>query len=162
MVPHPTIEAMTLISHPFRTVFVALTLLNCVSVDAKTPTQWHGFARHDFELEGRKCYIVKPSQPAQGRPWVWRARFPNYHPEVDAILLERGFHVAHIDTGGMLGCEKALDHWDQFYEHMTGPAVWAGGEGCSGGRQPGRAVRLSLGCPKPGKGRLHLCRHAGL
>jgi sialidase-1 len=25
-----------------------------------------------------------------------------------------------MDTGGMLGCEKALDHWDTFYEHMIG------------------------------------------
>ena len=102
-------------------LFWAFALLFGASAEAAAPAAWQGFEREDFTVEGHSCYVVKPSEPAEGRPWVWRARFPGYHPEVDVILLERGFHVAHIDTGGMLGCDKALDHWDKFYEQMIGP-----------------------------------------
>jgi len=38
---------------------------------------------------------------------------------VDLLLLKQGYHIAHIDTGGMLGSPKALKHWDAFYEEMT-------------------------------------------
>ena len=62
---------------------------------------WHGFDRYDFQVDGRNCYVVVPPHPAPGNPWVWRARFPNYHPEADLILLERGFHVIpEFDVAG--------------------------------------------------------------
>jgi len=83
-------------------------------------SQWRGFERYDFELDGLRCHVVLPEAPAKGRPWVWRARFPSYHVEPDLLLLEQGFHIAHIDTGGMLGSPKALEYWDAFYDLMTG------------------------------------------
>ena len=83
-------------------------------------SEWKGHPRYDFEVDGRPCFVVVPKQPAEGNPWVWRARFPSYHPEVDELLVERGFHIAHMDTNGMLGSPTALDHWDAFYEVLTG------------------------------------------
>ena len=35
--------------------------------------------------------------------------------------MERGFHIAHIDTRGLFGSDAALDHWDRFYSHLIGP-----------------------------------------
>lgn len=83
------------------------------------PSDWKGFARHDFKVDGRACYVVAPKHAAPGNPWVWRARFPGFHAEADQILLNRGFHVAHINTNGMLGSDRALDHWDAFYDTLT-------------------------------------------
>ena len=83
------------------------------------PADWHGFARHHFKLEDRACFITAPKLAAPGRPWVWRARFPDFHPEVDLILLERGYHIAYINTDGMLGCDDAMDIWDHFYDAIT-------------------------------------------
>lgn len=83
------------------------------------PSDWKGFAKYDFEVDGRKCYVVAPKHTAPGKPWVWRARFPNFHAEADLILLKRGFHIAHINTNGMLGSDAALDHWDAFYNTLT-------------------------------------------
>jgi predicted peptidase len=48
-----------------------------------------------------------PKEVAEGRPWVWRARFPSYHTEADELLLAGGFHIAYMNTGGMLGSPKA-------------------------------------------------------
>ena len=49
---------------------------------------------------------------------MWRARFPDFHPGPDRLLLERGFHVAHVDTAGMLGGARAMEVWDRFYEQV--------------------------------------------
>lgn len=80
---------------------------------------WKGFAKHDFEVDSRKCYVVAPKHAAPGNPWVWRARFPEFHAEADLILLKRGFHVAFMNTNNMLGSDAALDHWDAFYDKLT-------------------------------------------
>ncbi len=50
---------------------------------------------------------------------MWRAKFPGYHDEIDRILVGKGFHVAHIKLGGMLGSPKAMDLRDEFYKHVT-------------------------------------------
>ncbi len=82
-------------------------------------SDWNGFQRFDFEVEGKKCYVVLPDEEREGRPWVWRARFPNFHIEADLLLLKQGLHVAYIDTAGMLGSPRAMEYWDTFYEVMT-------------------------------------------
>jgi len=105
-------------------VTIALSLTVSGSAAAQewpgTTSKWHGYRRHDFEVDGRKCYVVAPIHIAPGKPWIWRARFPNYHADADQLLLERGFHVAHIDTNGMLGSPRAMKHWDAFYEFLIG------------------------------------------
>ena len=83
------------------------------------PSQWNGYQRFDFRVADRDCFVVVPKQAAPGRPWVWRARFPNFHAEADLQLLEQGFHIAHINTAGMLGSPASLDLWDRFYQEMT-------------------------------------------
>jgi sialidase-1 len=80
--------------------------------------QWNGYSRTDLSIEGKSARLVSPKHPAPGRPWVWRARFPDFHTGCDLILLERGFHIAYIDTGGMLGGLKAMKIWDAFYKEM--------------------------------------------
>ena len=78
-----------------------------------------GFARHDFEHEGLKCRVVVPKQVAQGRPWIWRARFFGHRKEVDVGLLEKGFHVAFVDVANLYGSPEALKRWDAFYAYLT-------------------------------------------
>lgn len=82
-------------------------------------SQWNGYQRIDFTIDTRPAWLVKPKEAAKGSPWIWRARFPKYHTEVDLLLLERGFHVAYINTDGMLGSPEALKHWDAFYTYLT-------------------------------------------
>ncbi len=82
-------------------------------------SEWKGFARYDFQVDGRAAYVVEPKNAAPGKPWVWRARFPNHHAEADVILLSRGFHIVRINTDGMLGSPRAMAHWDAFYKFLT-------------------------------------------
>lgn len=80
---------------------------------------WNGHQRFDFSVDGKPCYVVIPKTAADGNPWIWRARFPEYHKEADLLLLKRGFHIARINTDGMLGSSAAMDHWDKFYQTIT-------------------------------------------
>jgi len=80
---------------------------------------WNGFARYDFKFEGREALVVVPAEAADGRPWVWRARFFGDPPEVDVELLRKGFHVAYIDVAGLFGSPAAMEIWDRFYERLT-------------------------------------------
>ena len=82
-------------------------------------TSWHGFDQFHFKLSDRAAYIVAPKTPTAGNPWIWRARFPGYHAEMDIALLGKGFHVAYVDVGGMFGSPKAVAIGDKFYEYVT-------------------------------------------
>ena len=111
--------------HRFLSLLVVCLLLfsfSATSFAADWPgkkSDWHGYQRFDFSVDGRPAYVVVPKQAAAGNPWVWRARFPGFHAEADLLLLGRGFHVAYINTDNMLGSDRAMKHWDQFYDFLT-------------------------------------------
>ncbi|MEZ6089485.1 MAG: hypothetical protein R3C05_15945 [Pirellulaceae bacterium] len=50
--------------------------------------------------------MVLPDVAAEGKPWVWRARFPGYHDEIDAKLVADGFHLGYVDVAGCLETKK--------------------------------------------------------
>ena len=82
-------------------------------------TDWNGYDKYDFEVDGRTCYAVVPKTPAAGTPWCWRARFWGHEPQTDLALLENGFHIVYMDVAGLFGCPKAVDHWAAFYAYLT-------------------------------------------
>lgn len=81
-------------------------------------SNWKEFVRYDFKFEGLQAHVVLPDNPLDGNPWVWRARFPNWHTEMDEILLAEGFHVAHVNTANLFGSPKAIAIWDRFYQFL--------------------------------------------
>jgi pimeloyl-ACP methyl ester carboxylesterase len=82
-------------------------------------TQWQGYERHDFQVDGRDCLLVVPKEPAAGKPWIWRTEFFGHEPQADLALAAKGFHLAYIDVQNMYGAPVALDHMDRFYDHLT-------------------------------------------
>lgn len=97
---------------------------------------WHGFRRLTFPFIGHTAWVTLPKEAAPSRPWLWRARFPGYHDEIDLALLQRGFHVAHVDTANLYGSPRAMGIWDAFYRHVTatyGLNPRAAFHGCSRG-----------------------------
>ncbi|MEO2007806.1 MAG: GDSL-type esterase/lipase family protein [Pirellulaceae bacterium] len=82
-------------------------------------SEWNGFDRYDFTVDGRRCLVVAPQQTAEGRPWVWRARFFGHEPQTDIALLNEGFHLTYCDVGGLFGSPQAVAHWNAFYQVMT-------------------------------------------
>ena len=82
-------------------------------------TEWKGFVRYNFDFEGRAAHVTLPEKSLPGNPWVWRARFPAWHTEMDSILLSEGFHVAYVNTNNMYGSPAAIEVWNRFYNYLT-------------------------------------------
>ena len=85
----------------------------------KTST-FQGYQRYDFTVDGRQCIVVVPKTAAPGRPWIWRAEFFNAFPQIDLALLKEGFHLAYMSVGNTFGCPSAMQHFDVFYQTLTG------------------------------------------
>lgn len=87
--------------------------------DSKKDT-WKGFERTYFTINQHSAYYVKPAKALPGNPWIWRSAFPDWHTEIDSLLLQRGFHVAYISVENQYGSPYAMQTWDQFYNYLTG------------------------------------------
>jgi len=82
-------------------------------------TEWKGYPRLDFKVDGRTAWLVEPKTPLPAKPWIWRTEFFGHEPQGDLALLEKGFYVAYIDVQNMYGAPVALGHMDRFYDHVT-------------------------------------------
>jgi sialidase-1 len=80
---------------------------------------WKGFTRYHFEIEGRPAFITAPDKRTESKEWVWRARFPEWHTEMDEILLDAGIYIAYINTDNMFGSPRAMKLWDAFYTYLV-------------------------------------------
>ena len=120
------------------TVCVALILASTASAREwyTRKSDWNGFEQYYFEVAERSAWVVVPTQAAAGNPWIWRARFPGFHAEMDLELVRQGFHLAYIDVAGMFGSPKAVAIGDEFHQYLTtqrGLAAKAVMEGVSRG-----------------------------
>ncbi len=104
-------------------VFIAPTTV--VAEDQKTKLVWqgkqssfHGFDQYDFKLAELDCKVVVPGKIADGKPWVWRARFFGHEPQFDVAMLERGYHIAYCNVGNMFGNAQAVSRWNKLYEYL--------------------------------------------
>ena len=82
-------------------------------------SQWNGFARYDFQVDGKPVMVVAPKQAAAGNPWVWHGEFFGHKPAPDIALLGKGFHIVYMSVPNMLGSPTAVKHWNACYEELT-------------------------------------------
>lgn len=130
-----------------------------LNVPAELISQWNGFHRRDFDVNGRTATLVSPKNALPGNPWIWRAEFFDAFPSVDIALLGAGYHVAYVNLINLYGAPEALDAMDLFYaclvqeEGLSQKPVL---EGFSRGglfalnwaaRNPGKVVVLYLDAP---------------
>jgi sialidase-1 len=98
---------------------------------------WHGYHQQFYLIGDRLAYVVSPLTPLERNPWVWRTRFPDFHIQMDLVLLKLGFHIVYVYTDRMHGGPANLRLYDQWYdfaiknlklaEKMTLEAVSRGG-----------------------------------
>ena len=104
----------------FETLFLALLLTaGTAFAQSETTSTWKSLEKVDFPFGNTTAYFIRPKQALPGNPWVWRAHFPDFHAEMDSVLLSRGFHVAYVNTNDLFGHPKAMQVWDKFYEYLT-------------------------------------------
>jgi len=122
-------------------------------------SDWNGYQKRDFLLNGRTAILVAPKKALQGKPWIWRPQFFGAFPAVDIALLAEGYHVAYTDLQNSFGAPSAIKVMDGFYDYMTqtqGLAARVVLEGFSRGglfslnwaaRNPGKVSALYLDAP---------------
>lgn len=105
----------------YRFILVLYPVLPVLAqeITSQKTENWHGFQKVNFLLDGTPAYYVKPGKPLSGNPWIWRSSFPDWHISMDSILLEKGFHVAFINTDNRYGDPQAMLKWDDFYSYLT-------------------------------------------
>ena len=102
-----------------------LITMNIQILQAQSPNQtirqsiWKGFERKDFKLQQHDVRFILPKKALLGNPWLWRARFPDYHATADSILVAEGFHLVYVDTNNGYGSPGALKIWDSAYQYFT-------------------------------------------
>ncbi len=103
----------------FFPAFLLVTSTAFAQSPVETVTSWKGFEKVSFPFENTTAYYIEPKQPLSGNPWVWRAHFPDFHTEMDSLLVSRGFHVAYVNTNNLFGHPRAMQVWDKFYNYLT-------------------------------------------
>ncbi|NNG11355.1 MAG: SGNH/GDSL hydrolase family protein, partial [Arenibacter sp.] len=101
-----------------KIIYENLTGKEAVLVDQNFPgkkSDWKGFTKYSFEFNGKDAFVIEPNKPLVGKPWVWRARFPGWHTEMDSILVSEGYYIAYLNTNNQFGSPKAVKSWDRFY-----------------------------------------------
>jgi len=83
-----------------------------------TKSSFHSFEQYDFAIENLKCKVVVPKKVADGKPWVWRARFFDHQPQFDIAMLKRGYHVVYCDVSDLFGNAAAVARWNEFYNYL--------------------------------------------
>ncbi len=113
---HPNDEGANLMA---KTAYKALTGNDFTGKmsDALT-SDWEGYKRLDFVVDGRSCLLIVPKQPALNNPWTWRTEFFGAFPQADLALLPKGYFIAYMDVQNMYGAPVALDHMDKFYNYL--------------------------------------------
>ena len=82
-------------------------------------SEYEGYPMREFFLGGRTCIVVAPHHAAPGRPWLWRAGWWAYAPQVELELLSRGFHLVWMDVDDLYGAPRAVAAWDVLYRFLT-------------------------------------------
>ena len=94
------------------------SILKKLNLSKLKPDNFYGFPMYNFSFQNRDAKIVCPKRTLKNTPWIWRARFWGHEPQTDIALLERGFHLVYCDVAGLLGNEKAVQIWNDFYKFI--------------------------------------------
>ncbi|MEZ5042768.1 MAG: GDSL-type esterase/lipase family protein [Saprospiraceae bacterium] len=99
-------------------VLFLFSFFNSHAQENISSSDWKGFQQLHFSIGQTEATLVVPKKALPGHPWMWRARFPNWHTEADSLLVSEGFHVAFINTNDLYGSPKAMEIWDKFYAYL--------------------------------------------
>ncbi len=115
--------------HSLTITFLLLFILNIclfaqITIDSnlenvRKESLWKGFKRYDFKYNKKDARLIIPDKSLPNNPWIWRARFPDWHTEADSILVSEGYYLAYINTNNKYGSPDAMNIWDSFYEFLT-------------------------------------------
>lgn len=85
---------------------------------ALTETQYHGYAGHTFDFEGHTATIIYPQKPTWANQYIWRTEFLGAFDQVDVTMLQRGYHLIHLDLDNQYGSSESVELMYRFQLFM--------------------------------------------
>ena len=88
-----------------------------IEYPAGETVDFHGYRRHNIEIENCQGFIVEPPHPAPGLPWSWCLQWAeSFVPRTPALqLLERGFHHVHLNVFPTYMNDEGVPILEKFY-----------------------------------------------
>ena len=63
-----------------------------------TRSDWYGFQRLDFTIEGRNAILVCPETPDPAGRWLLKTEYFGAFPAFEIEMLKRGYHLAFVSN----------------------------------------------------------------
>jgi pimeloyl-ACP methyl ester carboxylesterase len=71
-----------------------------------------------YRAPGNRTIVAVPPKVAEGKPWVWRARFWGHESQFDKSMIDKGYHVVYCDVSNLYGAPQAVERWNEFYNYL--------------------------------------------
>ena len=81
-------------------------------------SEWNGFNRLDFQLEGRKATLICPPNPAKGAKWIYKTEYLNAFPSFDLEMLKLVYYLAHLQNTSRWCPEKDTEMRSVFCDFL--------------------------------------------
>ncbi|MBE7062646.1 MAG: alpha/beta hydrolase [Ruminococcaceae bacterium] len=87
----------------------------CVDEGGKT---WKGFSFVEGTFMGRNYVLVLPEEGTANGKWILKTEYFNAFPEVEISLLNKGWHVAHINNVSRWCPDEVTETQAAFVDHI--------------------------------------------
>jgi pimeloyl-ACP methyl ester carboxylesterase len=91
---------------------------NAESKDKAIKSDYKGYLRYDFYLNGREGVLICPKKPVKETKWVWRTEFLGAFDQADMSLVEKGWYLAYYRLSDMYGSPEAVELMRNFQGYM--------------------------------------------
>lgn len=71
-------------------------------------------------IEGKQLTLKVPADAAPGKPWLWVGEFGGHLRSLEAGLIAKGWHVAHVNVSNQFGSPASMAIWEKVYEELHG------------------------------------------
>ena len=85
----------------------------------ETVTEWMGHKCIEFYFENRRCLLVCPETPCEGRKWLLKTEYFEAFPTLELAMLERGYHMAYIANITRWMVPDDVDVKDRFAKYLN-------------------------------------------
>lgn len=101
---------------PFLFLVCLISHVGSQPVDATTATR----SIEKIAIGETKLTLKIPANPAPGKPWLWVGEFGNHLEDLEAALVDAGWHVAYLPFSNKFGAPSEIELWEKAYQHLHG------------------------------------------
>ena len=79
---------------------------------------WNSYPHEVYLFEGYEVNVVFPKKQRPHNPWVWRTEFFGGFATADCVMLEKGYHLIHINLADQYGASQTIQLMKRFQDAL--------------------------------------------